>query len=399
MICFVDVALLVLVAIAPARGLAQDAASESLGIVRTQPAEGPFVAIDGGFMVPYKARIPGTEIDFEMIPIAGGKFTMGSSEEEEDRIADEGPQFEVALEPFWMGKCEVTWVEYRRFMLLHDIFKKFEGAGIRKVGDDRGIDVVTAPSSLYDPSFTFQAGSEDRGPAATMTQFAAKQYTKWLSLTSETFYRLPTEAEWEYACRAGTTTRYSFGDDADQLGEYAWYDDNSDGNRHPVGEKRPNPWGLYDMHGNVAEWVLDAYAEDGYARFAGQPQTSETAFNRPTKLYPRVVRGGSFDLAAEDCRCAARLGSEDRDWKEEDPNFPKSPWWYTTEPATGVGFRLLRPLQVPPAREEQEFYWKADVPSIQNDAISRVRQEGRGALGIVDPELPAAIERDFEPKK
>ncbi len=382
------------------RLVAQDAApTESLGFVREKPAVGPCVQTENGFMVPYKTTIPGTEIEFEMIPIVGGKFLMGSPANEEDRMDDEGPQFEVTVEPFWIGKYEVNWAEYRRFMQLHDIFKKFEGSGIRKVTDDRGIDVVTAPSSLYDPSFTFQAGTQDRGPAATMTQFAAKQYTKWLSLTSSAFYRLPTEAEWEYACRAGTTTRYSFGDDVDELDEYAWHEDNSDGNRHPVGQKKPNPWGLYDIHGNVAEWVLDEYTETGYSKFNGQPQTVESAFQQPTKLYPRVVRGGSFDLAAEDCRSDARLGSEDRDWKDEDPNFPKSPWWYTTEPATGVGFRLLRPLKIPPTREAQDAFWKADVPEILDDVIQRVRQEGRGALGIVDEKLPAVINEQRHQKK
>ena len=373
--------------------------AQTLGLVSARPAEGPYVETDRGFMVPYKSTIPGCEIEFEMQPIAGGIFLMGSPETEEDRAADEGPPFEVTVEPFWIGKFEVTWAEYRRFMLLHDIFKKFESAGIRKVADDRGIDVVTAPSTLYDPSFTFMAGTQDRGPAATMTQFAAKQYTKWLSLTSATFYRLPTEAEWEYACRAGTTTRYSFGDDAADLDRYAWYEDNSDGNRHPVGQKKPNPWGLFDMHGNVAEWVLDQYSETGYANFAGRKQTVESAFAQPTKLYPRVVRGGSFDLAAEDCRSAARLGSHDRDWKEQDPNFPKSPWWYTTEPATGVGFRLLRPLNAPPTREAQDAFWKADLASILNDVISRVRQEGRGALGVVDETLLKAIQENYPPKK
>ncbi len=378
-------------------GLAQDA-DVKLGWADQKPENEPFVQTEQGYMVSYRTKIPGTEIEFEMVPIPGGKFLMGSPADEEDRMDDEGPQFEVTVEPFWIGKYEITWAEYRRFMLLHDIFKKFQGEGIRKVADDRGLDVVTAPSSLYDPSFTFQAGSDDRGPAATMTQYAAKQYTKWLGLTSRQYYRLPTEAEWEYACRAGTTTRYSFGDDVEELDDYAWHEENSDGSRHDVGGKKPNPWGLYDMHGNVAEWVLDEYTDSGYAKFNGEPQTIESAFQQPTKLYPRVVRGGSFDLATEDCRSAARLGSEDRDWKEEDPNFPKSPWWYTTEPATGVGFRLVRPMRVPATRESQEAFWKADVPSILDDVIQRVRQEGRGALGIVDEELPAVIQERF-PKK
>ncbi len=362
-----------------------------VGIVATQPDSGPFVKTDRGFMVAYTAKIPGTEIEFTMVPIPGGTFRMGSPENDPDRQADEGPQFEVTVEPFWIGRCEVTWAEYRRYMELHDWFKEFEQAKIRVVEDEGGIDVITAPSKLYDPSFTFSAGDEVRGPAASMTQYAAKQYTKWLSTIRGEFYRLPTEAEWEYAARAGSTTRYAFGEDMAELAQYAWTLENSEGKRHEVGQKLPNAWGLHDMHGNVAEWVLDQYSPDGYAAYAGQPQTVATAFAKPTKVYPRVARGGSFELPAAAARSAARLASNDRTWKEEDPNFPKSPWWYTSSPAVGVGFRLLRPLDAP-NREGQETYWRPDIDSILEDAMSRVRDEGRGAIGLVDPELPQAID-------
>ena len=362
------------------------------GIVKEKPASGRFVAIEGGYMVPYTATIPGTEIQFDMIPVPGGKFMMGSPEDEEDRRDDEGPQFEVSVEPFWMGKYEVTWLEYKKYMQLDKVFKALNGKGLRKVDSDNEIDAVTAPSSLYDPSFTYSAGEADNQPAATMTQFAAKQYTKWLSLMAGSFYRLPTEAEWEYACRAGTTTAYYFGEDPDDLEDHAWNIETSDDERHPVGELKPNPWGLYDMYGNVAEWVLDEYSENGYDHIeAGKPVSTGEALRHPTKLFPRVIRGGSWELEPEDCRSAARLGSDDKEWKYEDPNFPKSPWWYTDSPGLGVGFRLLRPLKTPDAKVARKLYWDADVESIVDDAKNRIRDNGRGAYGIVDENLPKDI--------
>ncbi len=364
-----------------------------LGIAKEKPESGVFFEIPGGYMVPYKTTIPGTDVEFEMMPIPGGKFQMGSPETESEHRADEGPQFEVTVEPFWMGKHEVTWAEYKVFMRLDTTFKQFKQKGMRLVNEQTMIDAVTAPSSLYDPSFTFEAGEEPDQPAATISQFAAKQYTKYLSLLVNDFYRLPTEAEWEYACRAGTTTTYYFGDDPDDLRRHAWFTDNSDDERHTVGKKRANPWGLRDMYGNVAEWVLDAYAEKGYERLAGKSVTTVEAFEKPTTLYPRVLRGGSWELEAEDCRSAARMASHDDDWKIDDPNFPRSPWWYTTSPALGAGFRIIRPLQPPADRNAKEAFWSADLDEIKGVCDNRINANGRGAYGVIDPELPSAIEK------
>ena len=362
------------------------------GLVLSRPGEEPYVQLpDGRFMVPYTTTIPGTDIEFTMIPIAAGRFTMGSPESEANRRDDEGPQFEVFVKPFWIGKYEVTWAEYKKYMQLDKVFKALHGKGLRQVNTQNEVDAITAPSSLYDPSFTFEAGESPEQPAATMTQFAAKQYTKWLSLITGTFYRLPYEAEWEYACRAGTDSPYYFGTDPAALKQHAWFVDNADEERHAVGQLKPNPWGLYDMYGNVAEWVLDAYSEDGYAHVQDDTLSAEASYRKPTKLYPRVVRGGSWELEAEDCRVAARLGSNDREWKSEDPNFPKSPWWYTDTPGLGVGIRLVRPLEVPDTRAAKETFWSADIESIVNDARNRIRENGRGAYGIVDPELPKDI--------
>ncbi|MEO8497437.1 MAG: formylglycine-generating enzyme family protein, partial [Planctomycetota bacterium] len=294
------------------------------------------------------------------------------------------------IEPFWMGRHEVTWSEYKYFMSMYSVFKKFESQKIRPVNDATKVDAITAPTELYDPSFTFELGEDPQQPAVTMTQYAAKQYTKWLGAITGNQYRLPGEAEWEYACRAGTTTAYHFGDDPSKLGEYGWFFDNADEAPRKVGQKKPNPWGLFDMHGNVWEWCLDEYFEEGYARLEGKPQTGVTAIGWPTKAYPRVLRGGSWDDDTERCRSAAKLASHDTDWKAQDPNLPLSPWWFTDDPARGVGFRLLRPLHELP-KEEMAKYWEPDAEAI-SFAVEMRLEEGRGVLGIVDEKLPAAIQ-------
>ena len=399
------------------------------GLVQEKPAEGRFVETEHGFMVPYTETIPGTDVTFEMVPIPGGKFTMGSPESEEGRNENEGPTFEVIVEPFWMGKYEVTWGEYKPFMALYDAFKDFgmlrttltasdeqstDGGQRKKVlaealkndeyrqlkerlsKEPNQADAITAPTKLYEPSFTFEHGEDPRQPAVTMTQYAAKHYTKWLSALTGEYYRLPTEAEWEYACRAGSDTAYFFGDDKSQLDEYAWYYGNADATIHLVGEKKPSPWGLYDIHGNAAEWVLDQLSDD-YSQFAGKTVKASEAVKWPTKPYPRVVKGGHWDSDPEDCRCAARLGSDDPEWKSYDPNIPLSPWWFTSDPARGVSFRIIRPLDTPNAEEKQKA-WREEAEYVLEDVADRL-EEGRGAEAAVDADLPQAIEQLKEVKE
>lgn len=362
-----------------------------LGIVQMQPEQGRFVETEHGYMVPYESMIPGTKIKFTMEPIPGGTFLMGSHAGERGRNDDEGPQFEVVVEPFWMSKYELTWAEYKRFMDLSRQFKQLKRQGLRKISANNQVDAVSAPSQLYDPSYSFAAGEGDDQPAATVTQFSAMQYSKWISLLTETFYRLPSESEWEYACRAGTTSAYHFGNDPALLRAHAWYSENSDEERHRVGMLKPNPWGLHDMHGNVAEWVLDAYAKDSYATHQAKRRTAVETIQRSKDVFPRVVRGGSFESEARQCRSAARLASDEQ-WQSEDPEYPKSPWWYTDSPATGVGFRLIRPLIEPASRAEMEIFWVPGDDSLKN-ATERAEYNGRGATGIVDPQLPAEIIR------
>ncbi|MFN3193326.1 MAG: formylglycine-generating enzyme family protein [Aureliella sp.] len=360
------------------------------GFSTDKPADGPSVAVEGGFLVPYTLTVPGTEVKIEMVPIPGGKFKFGSSEDSDSHVEDEAPQVELEVGPMWVAKYETTWEQYQLYMSMYKIFKELQGQGLRRVDADNKVDAVTAPTELYDPSFTFKYGQEPKLPAVTMTQYAAKQYTKWLSKLTGQQYRLPTEAEWEYACRGGSEGEYHFGDDSDELDAYAWYFDNSDGLPHEVGQKEPNQYGLYDMHGNAMEWVIDSYTEDGYAAIQESGAKSATdAIQWPESWDNRCVRGGSFEDDPEMLRSAARLGSQGEDWKTEDPNVPLSPWWYTDDPTRGIGFRIFRSYNELDAELVQKF-WDIDNEDIQMDVDMRL-DEGRGVLTPVDPSLAEAI--------
>ncbi len=380
------------------------------GVVAEKPATGPSIAVDGGFMIAYSETIPGTDEKIDFVPVPGGTFLMGSPADEPDRADDEGPQVEVTLPPYWVAKYETTWGEYWPFMELNDIYAaraSLKGmlasespaeSAVRKVIDSKPVlaaslkgeidyvDGVTAPTALYDPSTTYASGKDPRQPAVTMTPYAARQYTKWLSSMTGVDYRLPTEAEWEYAARAGTTTAYPHGDSADDLGDYAWFTDNSDYQSHVVGEKKPNAWGLYDVIGNAAEWVVDEYSEEGYANHGKGPLTWEQAIKWPTKAYPRVARGGYWDVYPDQMRSASRMASNDEDWKIEDPNLPKSPWWFSDDPASGVGFRVVRSWE-PLSPELKQNFWEIDATEIAEDVADRIK-EGRGKLGPIGPDLP-----------
>lgn len=333
-------------------------------------ADDPADAKSEAEMKPYTEHIRNTEVKFDMVPIPGGEFVMGSPDTEPGRKEDEGPQHKVRIEPFWMGKCEVTWDEYDVWSFDLDI-KLREFKGIEPTELDKAADVITRPTKPYRP-MDFEMGRRGGFPAICMTQHAAKRYCEWLSAKTGRYYRLPTEAEWEYACRAGTTTAYSFGDDPSQLGEYAWYFENSGEKYQKVGKKKPNPWGLHDMHGNVAEWVLDKYEPDFYAKVAAQSQAGPPVNPMciPDLEYPRVVRGGSWDDDAPALRSAARVASSD-EWKQQDPQLPQSAWYLTD--ALGVGFRVIRPLKVPPPEERQARHYDAIVPPDVKEKIGRNR--------------------------
>ncbi|RCV64719.1 Formylglycine-generating enzyme, required for sulfatase activity, contains SUMF1/FGE domain [Methanophagales archaeon] len=233
---------------------------------------------------PPPAEIFTNTIGMEFVPIAAGEFEMGSPSDEEGRYSDEGPVHHVNIEKaFYMGRYEVTQKQWRAIMGDNPSYFK---------GDDLPIETV----SWDDVHEFIKKLNEKEGTGK---------------------YRLPSEAEWEYACRAGTSTRYSFGDSESKLGDYAWYGDNSGAKTHPVGQKKPNSWGLYDMHGNVWEWVQDSW----HGRYDGAP--ADGSAWEGDGAY-RVIRGGSWCGDAGCCRSAYRSSRDPRNRND------------------GLGFRILK---------------------------------------------------------
>ncbi len=307
-------------------------------------------------MAAYTQKISGTEVTFDMVPIPGGEFLMGSPDSEADRKDDESPQHKVKVSPFWMGKTEVTWDLYDIWSYNLDIQRR-QLQNIEPTELDKVADLITRPTKPY-TDMTFGMGQSGY-PAICMTQHAAKKFCEWLSAKTGYYYRLPTEAEWEYACRAGTTTAYSFGNDPAGLDEYAWYYENSDEKYHKVGLKKPNPWGLLDIHGNVAEWCVDKYEAEFYKQFDPSMAIVDPVCIPKTE-YPRVARGGSWDDDPAALRSAARNHSTE-EWKQQDPQIPVSVWYMTD--ALQVGFRVVRPVTVPSKEERAAKHFDAILPS------------------------------------
>ncbi len=298
-------------------------------------------------MKEYTGSIPKTKTPYTMVAIKGGEFQIGSPESEKDRGDDESPQAKVKIKPFWMGKYELTWDEYEPYQLTAEGRNK---DGSRKVWkpEDAAQDLISQPTPPYQP-MDFGMG-RNGFPAICMTPHAANKYCQWLSAQTGHFYRLPTEAEWEYACRAGTKTAYFFGDDASKIKDFAWYFDNAPNFQYAkVGQKKPNPWGLHDILGNVCELCIDQYYPDTYKNWAAIAGGAPGEKWIPSKTpYPHVARGGHFDDDPDMLRSAARRHSEPG-WKQQDPQLPKSIWYFTD--ATWLGMRIVRPLEIPTVEE------------------------------------------------
>jgi len=215
----------------------------------------------------------GGGMKMELVYVPAGSFQMGSPDSEQGRNDSEGPVHTVELDGFWMAKYEVTQEQYEAVMGKNP--SNFKGA-------KNPVEMVS-----WNDAADFCRKLADKVGRASSPASAGRTF------------RLPTEAEWEYACRAGSTTRFCFGDSDNGLDEYAWYTANSGSKAHPVGEKKPNEWGLYDMHGNVWEWCGDWYAEYG-AGSAKNPQG-------PSSGEGRVLRGGSWIHNPYSCRSASRV--------------------------------------------------------------------------------------------
>jgi formylglycine-generating enzyme required for sulfatase activity len=275
----------------------------------------------------YEFPTPGSTYGIKMKAITGGKFRMGGKTSGK----------EVMISDFWMGAFEVT----------HDQF----GVFFKDEGTSQGskVDAVTRPTAQY-IDLSWGMGKDGGYPANSMSVDAAMMFCRWLYRNTGKFYRLPTEAEWEYACKAGTSTTYPFGNDPKMLDQHAWYARNSKGKYQKVGQKKPNAWGLYDMLGNVAEWTLDQF-DPNYFQSIGEKPADPLI--KPTSRYPRSIRGGSYLDPAEMLNPSKR-GKSDPSWNKRDPQIPKSRWWLTD--GTFAGFRIVCPKLQPAAQDAEKFY-------------------------------------------
>ncbi|MBM3860141.1 MAG: formylglycine-generating enzyme family protein [Verrucomicrobia bacterium] len=278
----------------------------------------------------------GAKLSFDMVLIPGGSFTMGSPATEAGRKDHEGPQRKVQVSPFYLCTTETTIELFLSYYTELTAGKKKAEEGEDTAMNDSGmsadVDGVTGPTVVYG-DMTMGFGKDY--PAFGMSWINAVTFCKWLSEKTGKKYRLPTEAEWEYAARAGTATPFGECNGPEQLTDVAWFKTNSKGEPHPVGKKKPNPWGLFDMRGNVNEWVHDFYAPDAYREGAGEtPLANPTG---PKTGEVNVARGGSHSSPPDELRSAARAFKE-KGWHMNDPQMPKSRWWLPQIDI--IGFRV-----------------------------------------------------------
>ena len=299
----------------------------------------------------FTEQIPGTSVSFEMVAVPGGTFRMGSPSNEPFRRDDESPVRDVTVSRFFMGKVQVSWDEFWPFLME----TVSEGRTPPEIMRERNVeaqtvDAISGPTPPY--FLPSQGWGEGARPAITMSHYAAEIYCLWLSMKTGKKYRLPTEAEWEYAARGGTETPYFFpgnpkrfssqglrnrifGPDTTVINRFVIYELNSDAKTHEPSRVLPNPFGLKNMLGNVLEYVSDWYAPNAYS-MTGLSVTNPTG---PEEGRERVVRGGNYASDATDVRVAARFATQTEEWLKTDPQMPQSIWWFTD--IKGIGFRVV----------------------------------------------------------
>ncbi len=279
----------------------------------------------------------GEKLSFDMVLIPKGSLLMGSPADEAGREDHEGPQHEVRLEQFYLCTKETTIKLFLAYYQETVTAKRdfIETQEAKKNSEEQGkddVDAITGPTPVYGD---MTMGYEETNPAMGMTWHNAMTFCRWLSKKTGRAYRLPTEAEWEYACRAGTKNAFGIGNNPGELKDFAWYEANADSETNPVGKKKPNAWGLYDMSGNVREWVYDFYSPTAYKEAAQKSPAVNPKGPKTGKVH--VARGGDYSSSVEALRCAARSFEEDW-WRSGDPQIPKSIWWLPE--MDFIGFRV-----------------------------------------------------------
>ncbi len=275
----------------------------------------------------------GGKLSFEMVLIPGGNFPMGSPVDEAGRKDDEGPQHKVRLDKFYLCTTETT-IELFMAYYQETVSAKKDFITTQEAKKDseqtEDVDAITGPTPVYGD---MTMGYSEKHPAMGMTWHNAMTFCRWLSMKTGKEYRLPTEAEWEYACRAGTDNIFGVGNDPGKLKDFAWYEDTADSETCEVAKKKPNAFGLYDMLGNVREWVYDFYSPTDYQEAAGKNPAVNPKGPKTGKVH--VARGGDYNSAADELRCASRA-FEEKWWRSGDPQIPKSIWWLPEMDFIGV---------------------------------------------------------------
>ena len=307
----------------------------------------------------FTETIPGTTISFSMKAIPGGSLKIGSPENEQFRKADEGPQKEVKISPFFIAEIEVTWDNYLAFYSVTAAEGRSTDTEGKRTEND--VDAISGPTPPYgQPDQNWGLGNR---PAITLSYYSAETFCKWLTQVTGKTYRLPTEAEWEYAARGGTETPFFFdgnpkdfgeksivgklfGKESDEINNYIVFESNSTLKTSTPENSNANPFGLKNMLGNVAEYCSDWYAEDTYEKLTN----GATNPKGPVAGEEHVIRGGSFKSKIGEVRSASRDFTKSTAWMKTDPQMPKSIWWLSD--CNFVGFRVVCEFDGKTGKEE-----------------------------------------------